>query len=191
MWGSYDEKFSMMRSFYLFMMTFPGKKLTFMGCEYAQFREWDYENQLEWFMKDFPRHGQMEKFVSDLNEVYLSQPSLWEIDFGWDGFEWVDAEGGNDNTAAYVRRAIDKNFVVAVFNFSAKKLDSYLLPLKCDGEYSVIISTDDERYGGTGEIRNETVLTCTGGLSLNMAPLSAALLKKGSVKSRINVREVN
>ena len=191
MWGSYDEKFSMLRSFFLFMMTFPGKKLAFMGCEYAQFREWDYENQLEWFMKDYPRHGQMEKFVSDLNAVYLSQPSLWEIDFGWEGFEWLDAEGKNDNRAAYVRRSIDKDFVVAVFNFSAKKLVSYLLPVKCAGDYSVIISTDDIKYGGTGELLSETVLPCTDGLSLNMAPLSAALLKRRSKNFSINVREVN
>ncbi|MBR3423599.1 MAG: 1,4-alpha-glucan branching protein GlgB, partial [Clostridia bacterium] len=135
MWGSYDEKFSMMRAFFVLMMTLPGKKLTFMGCEYAQFREWDYENQLEWFMTDFPRHKQMESFVSDLNEVYLSEPALWEIDFSWDGFEWIDADGNKDNTAAYLRRSIDKDSVIAVFNFSAIKRETYVLPMKNEGDY--------------------------------------------------------
>ncbi|MBQ6263600.1 MAG: 1,4-alpha-glucan branching protein GlgB [Clostridia bacterium] len=191
MWGSYDEKFSMMRAFLLFMMTFPGKKLLFMGCEYAQFREWDYENQLEWFMKDFTRHGQMESFVCDLNEVYISEPSLWEIDFEWDGFEWIDTNDQLNNTLSYARKSIAKDSVVAVFNFSATWQRPYVFSPNCDGEYRVIISTDDLRYGGTGGVPSGSVFSCVEKLSLNMAPLSAALLKRKTQNGAIIVREVN
>ncbi|MBR3640326.1 MAG: 1,4-alpha-glucan branching protein GlgB, partial [Clostridia bacterium] len=190
MWGSYDEKFSMMRAFFVLMMTLPGKKLTFMGCEYAQFREWDYENQLEWFMTDFPRHKQMESFVSDLNEVYLSEPALWEIDFSWDGFEWIDADGNKDNTAAYLRRSIDKDSVIAVFNFSAIKRETYVLPMKNEGDYRVIISSDDSVYGGSGEIISKAIYNSKSGLTLALPPLSGILLKRNDKSNEIKVREV-
>lgn len=75
MFGEYDDKFACMRAFLMYMMTLPGKKLMFMGCEYAPFREWDYENQLEWFMLDYPRHAQMKDYVRTLNHFILNTVS--------------------------------------------------------------------------------------------------------------------
>ncbi|MBR7032764.1 MAG: 1,4-alpha-glucan branching protein GlgB [Clostridia bacterium] len=190
MWGSYDEKFSMMRAFFLFMMTFPGKKHTFMGCEFAQFREWDYENQLEWFMRDYPRHGQMETFVSELNNIYLSEPSLWEMDFSWDGFEWLESDGNIENTAAYVRRGINGESTVSVFNFSAKKIIRHKIPVREEGDYRVILSTDDTRFGGDGETNSGDIFSCRESLVLTMAPLSAMILKREDTEFGFIVREV-
>ena len=191
MWGGYEEKFSMMRSFFLFMMTFPGKKLTFMGCEYAQFREWDYENQLEWFMRDFPRHAQMEEFISDLNSVYLREPSLWEIDFNWDGFEWLESDRHDDNALSYIRKSIGGEKVIAFFNFSAKKSEGYKLPAFENGDYKIIISTDDRNYGGTGELPSGVIINRGEGSDLTMPPLSAAIIMRTEKYKEISVREVD
>ena len=86
MYGSYEDKFLQMRSALMLMMTYPGKKLLFMGCEFAQFREWDYKNSLEWFMLDYPNHRAMREYTASLNRFYLEHSELWEIDFNSDGF---------------------------------------------------------------------------------------------------------
>ena len=190
MWGSYDEKFSTMRAFWMFLMTFPGKKLTFMGCEYAQFREWDYENQLEWFMRDFPRHAQMEKFVLDMNSVYLKEPSLWEIDFSWDGFEWIEADGRDENSVSFYRRSIDKTSVIAAFNFSAIELKGHEIPVREPGEYRVVISTDSIEYGGSGGITASDVFQADDRIKISLPPLSSVIIKRNKADMGITVREV-
>ena len=151
MYGAYyDDKFASMRAFMTYMMTMPGKKMTFMGTEFAQFREWDYENQLEWFMLDFPRHSQMQTFISELNNFYLSNKALWEIDTSWDGYEWVEADDKNSNVISYKRRAIDGTELIILINFSPIARDSYQIDVKNSGKYSIVFSSDDERFGGNG-----------------------------------------
>lgn len=119
--GSYDEKFKGMRSFLLLFMTYPGKKLMFMGCEYAQFREWDYKNSLEWFMLDYPAHYDMREYTAALNRFYLSHSELWEIDFLSSGFEWIRADEKDMNLVAYKRIDSKGNYLTVVINFSGTK----------------------------------------------------------------------
>ena len=158
MYGAYfDDKFASMRAFLTYMMTTPGKKMTFMGTEFAQFREWDYENQLEWFMLDFPRHAQMQQFVADLNNFYLENGALWEIDTSWDGYEWIDANNGDENIISYKRKAIDSTELIVVINFSPVTRDGFCLPVDSVGEYKEVLTSDEERYGGKG-IVNKDVL---------------------------------
>ena len=106
--GSYEEKFATMRAFMTFLMSFPGKKMLFMGTEFAQFREWDFENSLEWFMLQYPRHREMQHFVKTINHLYLSRSSLWEIDDGWDGFEWSVVDDKDTFIGIITRGAIVK-----------------------------------------------------------------------------------
>lgn len=148
MYGTYDEKFSMMRAFLTFLMTMPGKKLTFMGCEYAQFREWDFENQLEWFMLDYPRHTEMQRFVKELNRIYKVTPALWEIDDGWDGFKWIDADRNNDNTVIYERRDTEGKSLTVIVNFSPVDKKGYEFPVERGGKYKVVLNSDLYKYGG-------------------------------------------
>ena len=158
MYGAYyDDKFASMRAFMTYMMTTPGKKMTFMGTEFAQFREWDYENQLEWFMLDFPRHAQMQQFVADLNNFYLENGSLWEIDTSWDGYEWVDANNGDENIISYKRKAINSKELIVVINFSPVTREDFCLPVDSLGEYKEVLTSDEECYGGKG-ITNKAVL---------------------------------
>ncbi|MBQ7760816.1 MAG: 1,4-alpha-glucan branching protein GlgB [Clostridia bacterium] len=150
MFGSYEQKFASMRAFMTYMMTMPGKKMTFMGTEFAQFREWDYENQLEWFMLDYPKHNEMQKFISNLNKFYLANKQLWEIDNSWDGFEWINANQQDLNIISFKRKAIDKSELIIVINFSPVYRENYSIPVNEEGIYQELFTTDDAKFGGTG-----------------------------------------
>ena len=150
MFGSYDDKFGCMRAFLMYMMTLPGKKLMFMGCEYAPFREWDYENQLEWFMLDYPRHSQMKDYVRSLNHFYLEHSPLWEIDDGWDGFEWIDPDRCEDNTLSYIRKSAGGEELIVLLNFASCRREGYKLRVKSKGSYVTLVNSDEAKYGGGG-----------------------------------------
>ncbi len=129
MHGSYEDKFHQARTSLMLMMTYPGKKMLFMGTEFAQFREWDYDNSLEWFMLDYPMHKGFSEFVASLNSFYLSNSELWDIDFDEDGFEWILADEADKNLVAFKRRNRKGSYLTVLLNFSG-------------GEQSVNIPTD-------------------------------------------------
>ena len=154
MFGDYDDKFAGMRAFLVNMMTLPGKKLTFMGCEFAQFREWDFANQLEWFMLDYPRHTEMQRFTRDLNHLYLKTPEMWEVDDSWDGFSWIYADSPDWNMVAYKRRGADGREVIAVVNYSPVMRENFIIEVDSPGEYEFLINSDLTQYGGKGTEKN-------------------------------------
>ena len=141
MFGDYEEKFRAMRASLLLIMTYPGKKLLFMGTEYAPFREWDYENELEWFMLDYPAHRAMREYVAALNRFYLESPALWEMDFDREGFSWVLADEGEKNLVAYRRHAIDGGTLLTVVSFSGCENRDIVLPVD-KGTYRSVFATD-------------------------------------------------
>ena len=118
MYGEYEDKFRQMRTALMLQMTYPGKKLLFMGTEYAQFREWNFEDSLEWFMLDYPSHEHMRSYVSALNAFYLSAKQLWELDFSTKGFEWIYADESDRNLVAFRRFSIDGKSLIIILNFS-------------------------------------------------------------------------
>ncbi len=120
MFGSYEDKFLEARCALMLIMTYPGKKLMFMGTEYAQFREWDFENSLEWFMLDYPNHKFFRDYVSALNNFYLSKRALWEIDFDFAGFEWVLPDESSKNTVVYKRIDAKGDYLIIAINFSGE-----------------------------------------------------------------------
>ena len=126
MHGSYEDKFRQMRASLLLMMTYPGKKLLFMGTEFAQFREWDYENSLEWFMLDYPIHRAMREYTASLNRFYLEHNELWEMDFVQKGFEWLLADEAQKNLVAYKRFDTKGNALIIVINFSGSEQTAVL-----------------------------------------------------------------
>lgn len=149
MFGEYEDKFRAMRVFMAYMMTLPGKKMLFMGTEYGPFREWDYENELEWFMLKYPAHHAMHDYIRALNKFYLSTPALYEIDDSWEGFEWIDADLAAMNLISYRRIDTRGRGVYVVLNFAPVEWD-YEMRVKRRGEYEVIFSSDDKKYGGSG-----------------------------------------
>ena len=188
MFGDYDQKFSSMRAFLTYMMTLPGKKMMFMGTEFAQFREWDYENQLEWFMLKYPRHSEMQEFVSFLNNFYLQNKALWEIDDSWDGYEWIEANQSDFNVISYKRKSINgEDDLIIVINFSPILRENYYLSLDKDGFYEEALSTDEVCFGGTGilnqvKIEAKKQINHNGGIQnyieINLPPLSAVIIRK-------------
>ena len=157
--GEYDDKFSCMRTLLCTMMTLPGKKLLFMGTEFAQFREWDCGNQLEWFMTDYPRHVEMQRFVRAINRFYLETPALWEIDDGWDGFEWISADERDLNIISYRRRDKKGREIVVCMNFAPVVRENYPLTVPKMGRYEEVFSTDRYEFGGKNNLNETPVRT--------------------------------
>ena len=113
-----DQKFAQARLFMAYMMAHPGKKLLFMGSEFAQFREWDYESGLEWFMiEEYKNHRNYWKYIKNLNHFYLEHPQLWENDFTWEGFSWISNDDYRQSIIIFRRFDRKGNEIIAVCNF--------------------------------------------------------------------------
>lgn len=148
--GDYEEKFSGVRSFMGYMMAHPGKKLTFMGTEFAQFIEWKYDSGLDWLLLDFEKHRKTQDYFRELNKIYKKYPALWEIDYGWEGFSWCVSDDKDNSVIAF--RRIDKkgDEIVCVCNFTPVAREHYSFGVEKEGVYEVILNSDDERFGGKG-----------------------------------------
>ena len=139
MHGAYLDKFRQMRASLLLMMTYPGKKMLFMGTEYGQFREWDYENSLEWFMLDYPLHKSVREYTASLNRFYLEHSELWEMDHSEEGFEWILPDEAEKNLVAFKRRNLHGDELLVVISFSGADQS---LSLTLSGDPEVLFDTD-------------------------------------------------
>ena len=190
MFGDYDQKFSSMRAFLVYMMTMPGKKMMFMGTEFAQFREWDYENQLEWFMLRYPRHEEMQRFVSEINNFYLGNKELWEIDNSWDGYEWIETNQSDLNVISYKRMSIDRSELIVVVNFSPVYREDYRVAVDKPGSYKEVLTTDEFRFGGNGLENKGVIKTKTDPgktnnyFEINLPPYSGLIFRKSKGRVR-------
>ena len=148
--GYYENKLAHVKNLYSYQMAHPGKKLNFMGNEFVQGLEWRYYEQLEWqLLKDNKGSQDIQKYVKALNQMYLEEEALWHD--GQDGFEWIEHENINENMLIFLRKTLDmQDFIIAVFNFSGKDHEKYPLgvPLE-DGEYEVILDSNEKRFGGS------------------------------------------
>lgn len=147
--GDIPLKFSNLRVFMSYMFAHPGKKLSFMGNEFGQFKEWDYQEGLEFFMLKFDLHRKLSFFNKFLNNIYKSTPALYEIEDSWDGFRWISADEKDNNVISFERIDKQGNVLVAIFNFSGQDYEKYRLGVE-KGSYSVLLNTDDKQFGGRG-----------------------------------------
>ena len=182
--GSYEEKFANLRLLYAYMIGHPGKKLNFMGNEFAQFIEWDYGKQLDWLLLDYEAHRQMQDYVRELNRFYLDRPEFWENEDGWHGFTWISADDCDNSVVAFRRIAANGDEMICIYNFCPVLRKNYLLGLPEEGTYHPVFSSDRGRYGGSAQrlpaVRAGKTpmhgLVCSGKFTL--PPLSAIFYKK-------------
>ena len=172
MYGDYDGKFPQARAFYMYMYAHPGKKLNFMGNEIGQLREWDEKREQDWCLLSYPAHDGFFHFMADLNHFYLEHSSLWEQDYEEGGFQWLDCHQEEKCIYAFERRS-RKERLVAVFNFSDKKVDDFVLKVPGAETLIPVFSSDLEMYGGAfrekrAKIKGEYQL-----FQIDMSPYSA------------------
>ena len=148
--GDYDSKFANLRVFYGYQMTHPGKKLSFMGNEFAQFIEWNYKQGLDWLLLGYDRHRQMQDFVRTLNKLYLGTPALWENDSDWGGFQWIAPDDRDNSIISFRRLSRKGQEVLVICNFCPVLREGYRLGVPKAGWYVPILNSDDEKFGGAG-----------------------------------------
>ena len=148
--GDRWQKLATLRALYGFMWAHPGKKLLFMGSEFAQNDEWSESAGLQWYLTEFEEHSGVQKAVSDLNAIYKSQPALWQKDTNPEGFSWLVGDDGASNVLAFTRWSDDGKPLVCITNFSPVPHENYSLPLPTAGVWREILNTDAVAYGGSG-----------------------------------------
>ena len=185
MQGEIDDKFANLRTAYGFMYGHPGKKLLFMGQEFAQFREWSEKRSLDWFLLDEERNKQMQDFVRELNHLYAKYDALYVNDYDTMGFEWMSCENAQMSTVSFVRRGLNaKDQLLFICNFTPVEYDAYRTGVPCRGRYELLLSSDEERFGGTG-VRNKKFVEadkeeCEGktySLQMKLPPLSVNIYR--------------
>ncbi len=186
--GDYNQKFASLRAFYAYMMAHPGKKLLFMGQEFAQFIEWDYAKPLDWLLLHYDKHKQMQAFVSTLNHHYKDNRALWEIDDSWQGFSWISNDDNEQSVIAFARQDNEGNQTIAVCNFVPVERVSYRIGVPKAGTYRVVLNTDDSAYGGEDMVcersfRSQKVPMhgFDNSVELHLPPLSVMYLERRTV----------
>ena len=147
--GDEWQQFANLRALFAYMWTHPGKKLLFMGGEFAQRREWTHEGELEWWVADLPGHAGVRKLVRELNHVYRAERALHALDFAPQGFEWIDAGNAEQSVFAWLRRSSDE-CVLVVGNFTPVPHSNYLVGVPARGVWREIFNSDAREYGGSG-----------------------------------------
>lgn len=156
--GTNEEKFAGVRAFLGYMMSHPGKKLNFMGYEFGQYKEWNYAEGLEFFLKEYPLHRQLSDYVKDLNLFYRKRSEFFEIEDSWEGFEWLAPDDRDTNTIAYKRRNKEGQEIIVLLSFNGQNIDRYRFGVE-PGTYKIVFCSDDKKYGGEGFVKRKTVPT--------------------------------
>ena len=184
--GGYEDKFSNLRVAYGYMMTHPGKKLLFMGQEIAQFAEFNENAEVDWSLFEFDAHVFMQGYVKELNELYKTEPALYELDSSPEGFSWINCNSANTSLLSYVRKGKkESDTLLIICNFTPMEHKAYKLATPSGGRWQEIFSSDNSRYGGEGR-NNKTVkqakkAECDGQehyISVTVPPLSISVFKK-------------
>ncbi len=183
--GDLWQRFANLRLLYAYMWCHPGKKLLFMGGDFGQWQEWNFDESLQWHLLEFDSHRGVQRAVADLNWLVRREPALHELDFDGRGFEWIDCHNWQDSVLVFVRRAADPNdFVVVCCNFTPVPRQAYRLGVPHGGIYDEVFNSDSTHYGG-GNLGNSGELLAHAdphhgrdhSLTLVLPPLAVVVLK--------------
>ena len=158
--GEYAQKFAGVRAFLSYMLSHPGKKLLFMGQEFGQFIEWRDDRELDWMLLDYESHQQLQAYVKDLNHFYVENAPLWQIDDSWEGFKWLVHDDYSQNIISFMRTDEQDNHLMVVCNFSNVGRENYRIGVEDASYYTVVLNSDDPKYGGSGTFANPARITC-------------------------------
>ena len=182
--GDEWQRFANLRLLYTYMFTYPGKKLLFMGCEFAQGEEWNHDKILDWYVLQYPLHAGVKKLVTDLNHLYRQQSALHKFDFDPQGFEWIDCHDTDQSILSYLRKDGDESIIV-ILNFTPVIREGYRIGVPSVGEYEIIFNSDSEYYSGSNAgshslVKSEYIawMNRDHSVSLTLPPLAAIVLKK-------------
>lgn len=182
--GDYAEKFAGVRTFMGYMMAHPGKKLMFMGQEFGQFIEWNYKQELDWMLLGYSSHSQLKNCVKAINQFYLENPAMWQIEDSWEGFQWLVADDNKQNIVVFRRMDEKGNDVLVVCNFCNVKREGYRVGVPEATDYMEALNTDSTEFGGSG-VSNEGTIVCeeipmhgaAQSISITIPPLSTVYFK--------------
>jgi 1,4-alpha-glucan branching enzyme len=142
------QKFANLRLLYTYMFTYPGSKLLFMGSEFAQWSEWSHHRSLDWHLMDYAPHRGIHDAVKDLNQLYKNRSELYERNFEWNGFEWLDCHDSTQSVISYIRKS-DSGFVIVLLNFTPVPRAAYRVGVPVAGQYRELFNSDSMFYGGS------------------------------------------
>ena len=183
MYGDYNQRFDLMRTYMMFMYGHPGKKLSFMGNEFAQYDEWNHDKGIDFMLLDFEKHKKMHEFSKVLNNFYISNSEMYEIDYSWEGFRWLVVDDNTHNVIAFERRNKNGDIIVCVCNFSPVRQDGYRIGVE-EGTYIEVLNTNESRFGGTGivcgdvESEHYRVNKFDNSIKISLEPNTAVYFKK-------------
>lgn len=184
MCGDEWQKFANLRLLFAYMYAHPGKKLLFMGMEFGQYAEWNYEKSLDWHLLQYPIHSNLQGFVAELNALYKSENALWERDFEMSGFEWIDMRDRDQSVISFLRKGRDSE-VLVVCNFTPNIRYDYVVGAPSNGEWIEIFNSDSAKYGGSnaGNMGKVTANSYSAhnkpfSLTITLPPLAVVMFKK-------------
>lgn len=193
--GTYEQKFSSYRAFLSYMMAHPGKKLLFMGQEFAQMKEWDYKSELDWLLLDYPAHQQLLAFSKALNKFYLKTAALWQNDDSWNGFSWISNDDYRQSVIVFRRIDDNGDEIVAVCNFVPVQRENYCIGVPYSGTYRLVMDSDAVEFGGSGaalpsaKTKKEPMHGFDQSISLTLPPLSVQYYHCKPRKKRVSASD--
>lgn len=175
--GNYEEKFLTLKTYMMYMMSHPGKKLLFMGGEIAQFREWSESRELDWNILDYDMHKNYQKFIGKLNKAYLKYKVFYRDEKSWNGFKWIKADDVNANVYIYERFSIDDKPIIVILNFAFLGWANYKIEIE-NGVYEVVLCSDDVEFGGSVELNKKRFEVKNNELFIDIPKASGIYLRK-------------
>lgn len=173
--GDVWQKFANLRLLFGYMICQPGKKLLFMGGEIGQWNEWNCKGEIEWFLLQFPIHHGLQTMLKDLNHLYLANGCLWERDYDYTGFEWVDFADEKNSVISYLRKGSQGQFL-CVHNFTPTYFPDYFVRLRNMSFLEEVFNSDSEKYGGSGKVNHNPQIVHDG-IKIHLSPLATMILR--------------
>ena len=183
--GDYWQKFANLRLLFTYMYAHPGKKLLFMGGEFGQFIEWNYKQGLDWLLLDYENHQQTQDFMQELNQVYLKEKALWELDHEHQGFRWIEADDYEQSVISFIRSSENAaQQLIIILNFTPIPRDDYRIGVPGPGEYELLLNSDQKVFGGSNyetaarvKAEEKPYHGFDYSISINLPPLTGIYLK--------------